>query len=320
MSQVAVIIVSWNTRELLAQCLSAVFASVPPPAMEVWVVDNGSSDGSPEMIGARFPAAKLIQNSANAGFSRANNQVLRQITSGYALLLNPDAILPPGTLSALWAWMEAHPAAAVVGPTLVNPDGSFQAAGNDFPRLLTQWLTLAGLAHRLLGPYFPSHGPAPVQAAVRADWVGGACLLARAEAIRAVGLLDESFFMYAEETDWCFRMWQAGWEVYWLPAVQCVHWRGQSSRQALMQTPARLAQASYQFFRKHYGQPRTALLQSGMVLFGLTKAALFSLAYLASGASHELWKAKAIANWRIAREGIAPNRLTDGYGIRGPGE
>lgn len=318
MSQVAVIIVSWNTRELLAQCLNAVFAGAPP-AMEVWVVDNGSSDGSAEMVATRFPAARVIQNDGNTGFSRANNQALRQITSDYALLLNPDAILPSGALNALWTWMEAHPAAGVVGPTLVNPDGSFQAAGNDFPHLFTQWLTLAGLAHRLLGPYFPSHGPAPLQEAVRTDWVGGACLLARAEAIRSVGLLDEAFFMYAEETDWCFRMWQAGWEVYWLPAAQCVHWRGQSSRQARLQTPARLARASYRFFRKHYGQPQTALLQSGMVVFGLAKATAYSLAYLASGARRDMWKTRAAANWGMAQAGLAPNRLTAGHGVLGPG-
>jgi len=215
--------------------------------------------------------------------------------------------------------MVAHPAAGVVGPTLVNPDGSFQAAGNDFPRLFNQWLTLAGLAHRLLGPYFPSHGPRPVQEAARTDWVGGACLLARAEAIRAVGLLDEAFFMYAEETDWCFRMWQAGWEVYWLPAVQCVHWRGQSSRQARLQTPARLARASYRFFWKHYGQPQTALLQSGMVIFGLVKATVYGLAYLASGARRDMWKTKAAANWGMALAGLAPNGLTAGHGVPGPG-
>jgi N-acetylglucosaminyl-diphospho-decaprenol L-rhamnosyltransferase len=309
-TDVAVIIVSWNTRELLSQCLAAVFASAAPPALEVWVVDNGSTDGSPAMVAERYPAARLIQNAANAGFSRANNQALRQINSSYALLLNPDAILPPGTLPALWAWMEAHPRAGVVGPTLVNPDGSFQAAGNDFPRLLSQWLIMAGLAHRLLGPYFPSHGPSPETSAVRTDWVGGACLLARWQAIQAVGVLDEEYFMYAEETDWCYRMWRAGWEVFWLPAARCVHWRGQSSRQAQILTPARLAQAAYLFFRKHYGQPRTALLQAGMVIFGLAKAALFGLAYLASGARRSLWKAKLAANWRMARQGLAPIRLT----------
>jgi hypothetical protein len=318
-SQVAVIIVSWNTRELLARCLSAVFASVPPPDVEVWVVDNGSTDGSPQMIAAGFPQVRLIRNSANVGFSRANNQVLRQIASDYALLLNPDAILPPETLGTLWGWMESHPAVGVVGPTLVNPDGSFQAAGNDFPRLFTQWLTQAGLAHRMLGPYFPSHGPARVEAAVRTDWVGGACLLARAEAIRAVGLLDETFFMYSEETDWCFRMWRAGWEVNWLPAVHCIHYRGQSSRQALIQTPARLALASYRFFRKHYGQPQTALLQAGMVIFGLAKALAFSLAYLTSGPRRGVWKAKAAANWRMAQQGLAPDRLAASRGGLGSG-
>ena len=319
MNEIAVIIVNWNTRDLLAQCLRAVFASAPPPAAEVWVVDNGSSDGSPEMIAAHFPTVLLIQNAANTGYSRANNQVLRQIKARYALLLNPDAILLPGTLNDLWTWMETHPTAGAVGPTLINPDSSFQAACNDFPRLLTQWLALAGLAHRLLGPYFPSHGPAPVHQAVRTDWVGGACMLVRAETIQAVGLLDETFFIYAEEIDWCFRMWQAGWPVYCLPTVQCVHWRGQSSRQALMQTPARLAQASYRFFRKHYGQPQTALLQAGMVIFGLAKALAYGLAYIASGARRELWRAKAVANWRIAQEGWAPNRLTNGHGVLGPG-
>ncbi len=318
MSQISVIIVNWNTRELLAQCLAAVFANPAPPAFEVWVVDNGSTDGSPEMVAARYPDVKLIKNARNGGFSHANNQVLKQITAPYALLLNPDAILQPGALSSMWTWMEAHPAAGVVGPTLVNPDGSFQAAGNDFPGLITQWLIIAGLAHRLLGPYFPSHGPSQTETAVRTDWMGGACLLARTQAIQTVGNLDEEFFMYSEETDWCYRMWQAGWEVYWLPKARCVHWRGQSSRQAQILTPARLAQASYLFFHKHYGQPRTILLQFGMVVFGLAKAAAFAIAYLASGARRGLWRAKIAANWRIAREGLAPTHLTTGQGAFGP--
>jgi N-acetylglucosaminyl-diphospho-decaprenol L-rhamnosyltransferase len=317
-TDVAVIIVSWNTRELLSQCLAAVFASARPPTLEVWVVDNGSADGSPAMVAERYPAARLIQNSSNAGFSRANNQALRQINSRYALLLNPDATLLPETLPALWAWMEAHPEAGVVGPTLINPNGSFQAAGNDFPGLLSQWLIIAGLAHRLLGPYFPSHGPSPQTSAMRTDWVGGACLLARRQAIQTVGVLDEEYFMYAEETDWCYRMWRAGWEVFWLPAASCIHWRGQSSRQAQILTPARLAQAAYLFFRKHYGQPRTALLQAGMVIFGLAKAAAFGLVYLASGARQGLWKAKIAANWRVARQGLAPQHLSGGTSPTGP--
>jgi N-acetylglucosaminyl-diphospho-decaprenol L-rhamnosyltransferase len=317
-SHIAVIIVSWNTRALLEQCLAAVWATPAPPSVEVWVIDNGSTDGSPDMVAARFPATHLIRNATNAGFSRANNQVLRELTADYALLLNPDALLPPETLPALWAWMEAHPRAGAVGPTLVNPDGSFQAAGNDFPRLLTQWLVLAGLAHRLLGPYFPSHGPRPAAEAARTEWIGGACLLARRQAIEAVGGLDEQYFMYAEETDWCYRLWQAGWEVYWLPTARCVHWRGQSSRQAQALTPARLAQANYLFFRWHYGQPRTALLQAGMVGLGLAKAAAFSLAYLASGARRDGWKTKIGANWRVARAGLAPNPLVQGPAPVGP--
>ena len=319
MSQISVVIVNWNTRELLEQCLAAVYDTSRPPKIEVWVVDNASTDGSAEMVRTRFPAAKLLQNSGNAGFGRANNQVLRQVSTDYVLLLNPDAIIQPGALPAMWTWMEAHPAVGVVGPTLLNPDGSFQAAGNDFPRLLTQWLVIAGLAHRLLGPHFPSHGPRPDSEPVRTDWVGGACLLVRSRAIQAVGLLDEDFFMYAEETDWCYRMWQASWEVYWLPAAHCLHWRGQSSRQALALTPARLAQASYLFFRKHYGQPRTALLQLGMVILGLAKAAAFAAAYLASGARCRSWKAKVTANWRIALGGLAPNGLIAHHGAVGPG-
>ena len=319
MSRVAVIIVSWNTRELLAQCLAAVFASTAAPELEVWVVDNGSTDGSADMVKTRFPAVRLIENPGNVGFSRANNQALRLAQFDYALLLNPDAVVQPDTLHGLWRWLEDHPAAGAVGPTLLNPDGSFQAAANDFPRLLTQWLIIAGLAHRLLGPYFPSHGPSSAQQAIRTDWMGGACLMVRARAIQAVGLLDEDFFMYAEEMDWCYRLWQARWEVYWLPTALCWHWRGQGSRQAQVQTPARLAGASYLFFRKHYGQPRTALLQWGMVSLGLAKTAAFAAAYAASGMRRAAWKAKVAANWRIALSGLSPSALASGKNALGAG-
>jgi len=255
-------------------------------------------------VGRRFPQARLIANTENLGFARANNQALRQSAAPFALLLNSDAALQPGALAALLACMEERLRAGIVGGTLLNPDGSFQASHGDFPRLFSQVLTFAGLARRVYGPHFPSHGPASSDEPIRADWVGGACLMARRAAFEQVGLLDDNYFMYGEETDWCYRMRQAGWEVISLPAARCLHWGGQSSRQVQSRTPARLAATVCLFFAKHYGRGYALLFRLSIVLVGAARTAIFGLLYLASLARRAEWKTKTAAGWRLAAAGL----------------
>ncbi len=167
------------------------------------------------MVRARFPGVRLIENSENVGFARANNQAIALAQGRYVLLLNSDTVVPDGALASLIAFAEGHPEAGVVGARLLNPDGSFQAGPNRFPTLLSTVLGAWGVVQYLTrNSYYPSLGPEHSREAQQCDWVGGACLLARRSAIDQVGLLDEQFFMNSEEVDWCFRMKQHGWQVW----------------------------------------------------------------------------------------------------------
>ncbi|HEY9722553.1 MAG TPA: glycosyltransferase family 2 protein, partial [Oscillatoriaceae cyanobacterium] len=225
----AIVIVNWNTRTLLLACLESVrrFAS----EAEVWVVDNASHDGSAEAVRTQFPEVRLIANAENAGFARANNQAIRKSTAPYVWLLNPDTELREGALEALEAVLDADPHTAVVGSGLLNPDGSPQPCSFAFPTPFSsfaEWLLLprplARTRDRLLG-LTPRRDAGPT------DWVLGASLLVRRTAIDAVGLLDEGYFMYSEELDWCHRFRQAGHDVRLAPDSVVVHHGGASTRQ-----------------------------------------------------------------------------------------
>ena len=291
MSQVAVIILSWNTRDLLAECLGAVYASQTPPGFfEVWVVDNASNDGSPDMVRQRFPQARLIANTSNRGFAGANNQALAQLSSPYALLLNSDAVLPPDALSGLAACLDQHPQAGAAGPMYVNADASFQGSFADFPRLWTELLVIAGLERRLVRPQFPSYGPAASQSGRVVDWISGACLLVRMETMRQIGLLDEGYFFYSEEVDWCYRANRAGWQVWYCPSVVVKHYVSQSARQTTEASLRHLYRGKVRFFAKHYGRGRATVLKLWVVANLAIRAGLAWLQGLVGGAPRATWR------------------------------
>ena len=257
----SVIIVNWNTKALLQNCLRSLLAAegyIP----ETIVVDNASTDGSSEMVVREFSQVKLIRNSANVGFSTASNQGIRASTRRYVLLLNSDTIVPEGAPEKLTRFIDDHPEAGACGPRLVRPDGTPQpyAFGGD-PTL--GYLLARGLNRQLLHRYLHDWATDTVQ---EVDWVSGACLMMRREAIDQVGLLDENIFMYFEDNDWCLRIRQAGWKVYYNPKVEIVHLGGQS----LAQNPE--AQRAYYrsldyFYRKHYGPVPWLMLQVMLPLY-----------------------------------------------------
>ncbi len=254
-ADLSVIIVNWNTRELLAQCLQSVEETVRDASFEVWVVDNGSLDGSVAMVREQFPQVRVIANSENVGFVRANNQALDRCRGRYALLLNSDAQALPGSLDNIIKFMGEHPGAGIAGVQLVNPDGTFQASYTPFPTLWREFLILSGLGRWLIRPTFPSCGPETKKGNQRIKgYVEGACLIARREAVNQIGGLDERIFMYAEEVDWCYRFHQAGWEIWYLPQAPIVHYGGQSSKKRQGRMEAELYRSRVYFFRKHYGK------------------------------------------------------------------
>ena len=267
----SIVIVSWNTRELLRECLDSILVTVRQLRLEIFVVDNASHDGTVPMVRAEFPSVRLIENKENVGFARANNQAIQHSRGRYLMLLNSDTLVLPGAIERMLACMEARPDVGVMGPMHLNPDGSFQASFNDFPTLVPELLTVLGLSRRVYSPYHPSYPPQQSQVARQVEWVGGACLLVRREAMDRVGLLDEAYFMYTEEADWCYRMKQAGWQVYYLPEAQIVHWGGKSVEQRGQWKWVQLCRSKLLFFRKHHGPAPAALLGLAVLLSSALK-------------------------------------------------
>lgn len=253
MVDLSIIVVNWNTRELLARCLRSVYDTMQGLEFEVWVVDNASTDGSAAMVKEMFPQALLLQNEENVGFARANNQAILKAAGRYLLLLNSDAELLPGAAHSLVAYADACPRAGIVGGRLINPDGSFQASYADFPTLLAELLNVIGLSKSVYGPYYPSYPPWDSTQPREVDWVGGACLLARRAAVQVVGLMDEDYALYTEEVDWCYRMRCLGWQVHFCPDATTLHHGGASTRALGDQKWKLLRQSSILFLRKHHG-------------------------------------------------------------------
>lgn len=273
-----IVIVSYNTRELLRRCLETVYASVGL-TFQVCVVDNASPDGSAVMVAQDFPQALLIANPDNPGYPTANNQGLRLLgfegdcaaAPRYALLLNPDTEVPPDALAQVLAIMDARPEFGVLGPKLVRPDGSLDlACRRSFPSPEVSFYRMAGLSRlfpgsRRFGRYNLTYLDPDQEAEV--DSVVGAFMLVRREAIARVGLLDDTFFMYGEDLDWAFRIKQAGWRVLYAPQVTVLHVKRAASRHS---PRARIEfwRAMEIFYRKHYAA-ETSPVMHGLILMAI---------------------------------------------------
>ncbi len=255
MLDLSIIIVNWNTRQMLNDSLESIIKTVDNIDYEIIVVDNGSTDGSQAMLQEKYSQVRLIANRENVGFAGANNQAMEIGQGRYFLLWNSDAFATPGSIQALFHLAETEPKAGLVGAQLRNTDGSFQASCTPFPNLWQEFLILSGLGRALYGPYYPSRGPQEEKGGQLADYVEGACMLVRREAYAEVGGLDEGYFMYAEEVDWCYAMKEKGWQVWYQPQAKVIHVGGGSSVSTARE--ANLYRGRVRFFQKHYG-PRAA--------------------------------------------------------------
>lgn len=303
-----IIIVNYNVRDLLRDCLASVFDSRADFTFEVCVVDNGSTDGSADMVEVEFPQVHVIR-SDNRGYAVGNNLGLRHFgyrgigesgiresgiresgnrVSGrstpipdtrypvpaprYLLLLNPDTVLPPSALADMLAFMEAHPQAGVAGPRLVREDGSLdRACRRSFPTPEVAFYRLSGLSKlfpksKRFGRYNVTYLPPDVTAPI--DSVVGAFMLIRGEALAQAGLLDEQFFMYAEDLDLCYRVKQLGWQVWYHAGVTVLHYKGQSSRQRSTFANVKFYETMQQFHDKHFRQ-QTFFLVNGLIYAGI---------------------------------------------------
>ncbi len=267
-------IVNWNTRDLIDECLGSVYATSVGLHIEVIVVDNASTDGSAETVREKHPRVVLIENKDNVGFAAANNQALEVSTGRHFLLLNPDTICRDGALATLVRFLDEHPRCGAVGPLVLNRDETLQYSWAAFP---TFWSEVRGRLDRRIGRDGRLPTTADETRAVgpfRADWIGGCCLMTRREAIDQIGPMDESLFMYSEETDWCLRLARAGWEVWVEPAAEIVHLGGQSSALIPDQTASRLRAGKAKYFFKHHGPVTSAALGAMLGLKSRAKGLL----------------------------------------------
>lgn len=261
---VSIIIVSWNTRDLLRRCLESVYTTLPPISFEVIVIDNASDDGSADAVEERFSGVRVIRNAENVGFSAGCNAGIRMASGQWAMLLNPDAKLLPGAVQAMIEFAAAHPEAAVIGPKLINSDGTMQKNGRRFPYLLREILGITR-AYKLIWNWFDrtmEYGRSDFDRTAEVDEICGACMFVRKAAIDRVGLLDEQFFMYYEEVDWCRRIKQAGWKVYYLPDAHVMHHWAQAAKQTGLDGSRIFYRSQYLYFRKHHGPAQALILRS----------------------------------------------------------
>ncbi len=271
----ASVVINYNTREDLSRCLRSLTRA---GAGEIIVVDNGSTDGSQEMVRAEFPEVRLIDNPGNKGYSSASNRGIDATHADYIFVLNSDTEFPD-EVGKLVDHMEAHPELGAVGPLLLNGDGSVQMSCRKFP-------TIGGsLFHGLLGDWLPNN---PFTSkyhmkdfdhamACEVDWVSGAAILLRREALEAAGSFDEGYFMYVEDVDLCWRLRQAGWEVGYCPEVNVVHYIGRTSRQQSARMLLAHHRSMYRYFRKTNPGLKGILL-APLVLAGLACRFLLILA------------------------------------------
>ncbi len=272
---ISICIVAFNTCDLLRDCLRSLFESQTGVSFEVIVVDNGSQDGTRSMLAAEFPQSRLIQLERNEGYTRPMNLGLKAGQGRYLMQLNPDTLAQPGMLEALLGFMNAHPQAGICTPKVLNRDGTLQkqcrrSAARPWD-VLTYFSGLSRLfpRSRLFGRYLMTYLDENEVAAVEA--VSGSCMLIRRAVVEEIGYLDEAFFAYQEDADFCFRARQAGWEIYYVPAARVIHYGGQGgSGVRPYQSILQWHRSYFIYYRKHLARDYFFLLNwlmySGMAL------------------------------------------------------
>jgi N-acetylglucosaminyl-diphospho-decaprenol L-rhamnosyltransferase len=303
----SIIIVNWNVRDLLAACLRSLEYERDRLVLQVIVVDSHSADDSVAMVRRDFPWVELIVCEENIGFPRGNNLGLQRANGRYVLLLNPDTEVVGAALSTMMAHMEAHPTVGALGPQLLNPDGTVQSSRRRFPTLATAlfestWLEPFAPASILRHYYMQDVADGET---AEVDWVTGACLLVRRDVVEEIGGLDEDYFMYSEELDWCRRIKAAGWQIVYLPMAQVIHYVGKSSEQAVTARHINFQRAKLRYFYKYHG-PVTAWLLRLFVLWNYSWQLLVEAFKGIVGHKRPLRWQRVRAYWQVIRSGLRP--------------
>ncbi|WP_433923774.1 glycosyltransferase family 2 protein [Paenibacillus taichungensis] len=269
----SIIIVNYNTRQLTLDCLASVYESTTSFQYECIVVDNASHDGSVEAIRDEYPGVRLIANRDNTGFAVANNQAMEIAKGRYILLLNSDTVVQKDTLEIMIGYMDNHPEMGASGCKVILPDGSLdKACKRGFPTPSASFYYAFGISRMFPDrPKFNQYqlGHLSSDDEYPVDCLVGAFMLVRRETIDQVGGLDETFFMYGEDIDWCYRIKEAGWGIYYYPRTYIVHYKGASARRKPMKIIYEFHRAMWVFHRKHYAK-RYGILINTAVWLGIS--------------------------------------------------
>jgi N-acetylglucosaminyl-diphospho-decaprenol L-rhamnosyltransferase len=304
---ISVVVVNWNVRDLLWRCLLSFNLSREDFAIEVIVVDCASSDGSVEMVRREFPRVRLVASEENLGYARGNNVGMAQARGRYLLVLNPDTEPVGDVLARMARYLDAHPTVGALGPALRYPDGSLQSSRRRFPTLAT-----AFCESTLLHQWFPNNRVArryhlddrPADVSQPVDWLVGAALMIRRQAWQQVGPLDEGFFMYFEELDWCRRCRAAGWEIHYLPTVEIVHHEGKSSEQVTTARMIRFQHSKIRYYRKYFGPGWSLVIRLFLLGTFAVQLAEETLKWMV-GHKRALRRERMSSYWQVFKSGLA---------------
>jgi N-acetylglucosaminyl-diphospho-decaprenol L-rhamnosyltransferase len=303
----SIIIVTWNVKDFLRDCLTSIQVNQGIIQLEVIVVDSASNDGSSEMVELEFPWVKLITSEQNLGYPRGNNLGILASSGRNVLILNPDTIVLNDALATMVNYLDTHIDVGALGPQLLNIDGSVQSSKRRFPSLITglfestwlEWLAPDGILKRYYGLDLSDDQENDV------DWVTGACLMVPRRVIDHVGLFDEGYFMYSEELDWCRRISDAGWRIVYLPQAQIVHHVGKSSEQAVTARHINFQQAKLRYYRKHHGRITAGVVRAVLLANYSWQLALEAAKGLVGRNRNLRWQ-RVHAYWQVLRSGLRP--------------
>lgn len=301
---VSIVIVSWNVRDLLRDCLDSILVD-EGLAKEIIVVDSLSSDGSPDMVRQSFPTVRLIEPGENVGFSKGNNLGIQASSGRFVFILNPDTKVLERATSRLVAYLDSHPTVGVAGPQLLNDDMTVQSSRRRFPTLGTAffestWLQPYALRH-ILDRYHMRD--CSDEETLSVDWLQGAALMVRREVIQQVGGFDEAFFMYSEELDWQRRIKDGAWEIVYYPEARIIHYGGKSSEQSVASRDIHFHSSKIRYFRKYHGPVVAGVLRVFLLLNYVWQIGLEGAKWMI-GHKRDLRRARVRAYWQVLQSGL----------------
>jgi GT2 family glycosyltransferase len=290
---ISIVIVCWNNKNYLEPCLKSIFTADNISRFEIILVDNGSTDGSQEMMKTQYPEIRLIENGQNVGLCRASNQGI-EVTSGrYILLYNNDTLMADHTLDHFVDFMDIHPDAGAVGGRLINPDGTFQSSYFHFPTIWHEILNITRLGV-VLNHNFPSNPD--INSVFEVDWISSACLGLRRSALDQIGLLDEAYFIYGDEMDLQYRLWKRNWKVYYVPQISTVHYGGVSLNR--WRKRKQFYRGEIIYYYKNKGKVKALILRLIFFLGAILKIFFWSLAWLIPKINNRA-RNEILSNWNI---------------------